>query len=121
MSEHDPMYPQATREIAEQRNRLAPATAEAFRAFSKCVFAEGALPTKSKQLIAVAVAHVTQCPYCIRGHTAAALRHGATPEEIMEAIWVATEMRAGGSYAHSALALDTIAHTHLEAGGVKAV
>jgi alkylhydroperoxidase/carboxymuconolactone decarboxylase family protein YurZ len=37
---------------------------------------------------------VTQCPYCIRGHTSAALRHGATAEEIMEAIWVAAEMRA---------------------------
>jgi AhpD family alkylhydroperoxidase len=54
------------------------------------------------------VAHVTQCPYCIRAHTKAAMRHGATPEEIMEAIWVAAEMRAGGSYAHSAIALDTI-------------
>jgi alkylhydroperoxidase/carboxymuconolactone decarboxylase family protein YurZ len=38
------------------------------------------------------------------------MRHGATPEEIMEAIWVAAEMRAGGSYAHSVIALDTIAH-----------
>ena len=66
------------------------------------------LPTKTKQLIAVAAAHITQCPYCIRGHTKAALRHGATAEEIMEAIWVAAEMRAGGAYAHSALALDTI-------------
>jgi AhpD family alkylhydroperoxidase len=73
------------------------------------VFADGALPAKTKQWIAVAVAHVTQCPYCIRGHTSAALRHGATAEEIMGAVWVAAEMRAGGAYAHSALALDTIA------------
>src|ERR1041385_2291985 len=109
MSENEQMYPEATRQIAEQRNRLAPGPAEAFQAFSKSVFAEGAIPSKMKQLIAVAVAHVTQCPYCIRGHTGAALRHGATPEEIMEAIWVAAEMRAGGAYAHSALALDTIA------------
>ena len=68
-------------------------------------FADGALPAKTKQLIAVAVAHVTQCPYCIKGHTKAALRHGATAEEIMEAIWVAAEMRAGGAWAHSTLAL----------------
>jgi len=114
MSEDEQMYPEATRQIAEQRNRLAPGAAEAFRAFSKSVFAEGAIPAKTKQLIAVAVAHVTQCPYCIRGHTRAALRHGATAEEIMEAIWVAAEMRAGGAYAHSALALDTIAHIHGE-------
>ena len=109
-SEHEPLYPEATRELAEMRSRLAPEPAKAFRAFSQSVFAPGALPAKTKQLIAVAVAHVTQCPYCIRGHTRTALRQGATSEEIMEAIWVAAEMRAGGSYAHSALALDTIAH-----------
>jgi AhpD family alkylhydroperoxidase len=68
-------------------------------------------------LIAVAVAHVTQCPYCIRGHTSAALRYGATAEEIMEAIWVGAEMRAGGAYAHSALALDTIVRAKREGGG----
>jgi AhpD family alkylhydroperoxidase len=80
---------------------------------SQAVFQDGALPVKTKQLIAVAVAHVTQCPYCIRGHTKAALRQGATPEELMEAIWVAAEMRAGGAYAHSALALEAMN----EAGG----
>src|SRR6476659_6691642 len=109
MSGHEPIFPEATRDLAKQRNRLAPGPAEALRAFSRSVFAEGALPVKTKQLIAVAVAHVTQCPYCIRGHTSAALQHGATEEEIMEAIWVAAEMRAGGAYAHSTLALDTIA------------
>lgn len=116
MSGHESIFPEATRELAEQRNRLAPGPAEAFRAFSRSVFAEGAIPVKTKQLIAVAVAHVTQCPYCIRGHTSAALRQGATAEEIMEAIWVAAEMRAGGAYAHSVLALDTVAHIHTEQG-----
>ena len=77
--------------------------------FSKTVFAAGALPEKTKQLIAVATAHVTQCPYCITGHTQLARRKGASDEEIMEAIWVAAEMRAGGAYAHSAIALDTLA------------
>ena len=114
MSEQEQIYPPATRELAEQRQRLAPKPAEAFKAFSQAVFADGALPAKTKQLIAVAAAHVTQCPYCIRGHTKAALRHGATPEEIMEAIWVAAEMRAGGAYAHSAIALDTIAQVQGE-------
>ena len=94
-----------------------PAPAKAFRAFSQSVFAEGAIPARTKQLIAVAVAHVTQCPYCIRGHTSAALKQGATAEEIMEAIWVAAEMRAGGAYAHSALALDTIASVQSEGSG----
>jgi len=103
------MYPAASRELGEQRKRLAPAQAEAFKAFSQAVFADGALPGRIKQLIAVAVAHVTQCPYCIRAHTRAALAQGATAEQIMEAIWVAAEMRAGGAYAHALLAIDTIA------------
>jgi AhpD family alkylhydroperoxidase len=116
MSEHEQVYPSATRELAQERRRLAPRPAEAFREFSESVFAQGALPVKTKQLIAVAAAHVTQCPYCIRGHTSAALQHGATAEE-MEAIWVAAEMRAGGAYAHSTLALDTIGRVQREGGG----
>ncbi len=106
------VYPTVTNELAQRRKELAPATHDAFQAFSKQVFADGALDQKTKQLIAVAVAHVTQCPYCIRGHTQAAMRKGATEFELMEAIWVAAEMRAGGAYAHSALALDTAEHTH---------
>lgn len=100
------MYPTATGEFSKMRRELTPETQAAFEAFSQKVFAEGALPVKVKQLIAVAVAHVTQCPYCIKGHTKAAMRHGATQQELMEAIWVAAEMRAGGAYAHSVLALE---------------
>lgn len=107
-----PMYPHATPELARKRRELAPEPLKAFKAFTAAVFAEGALPSVTKQLIAVAVAHVTQCPYCIKGHTSAALKHGASEEQIMEAIWVAAEMRAGGAYAHSALALDTMQHEH---------
>ena len=102
------MFPRTTPGIAARRTRLAPEIEDAFTALTERVFAEGALSSKAKQLIAVAVAHVTQCPYCIRGHTKSALRHGATEQEIMEAIWVAAEMRAGGAYAHSTIALDTI-------------
>jgi AhpD family alkylhydroperoxidase len=109
------VLPQTTSDLAATRRNLAPHIHDAFTAFSKHVFAEGALPPKTKQLIAVAAAHVTQCPYCIRGHTKAALRHGATAEEIMEAIWVAVEMRAGGAYAHSVVALDTIEETNSDA------
>ncbi|MFA6954922.1 MAG: carboxymuconolactone decarboxylase family protein [Thermoanaerobaculia bacterium] len=109
MSQHQELYPQSTVELTRERTRLAPTQAKTFRAFSESVFADGSVPAKTKQLIAIAVAHVTQCPYCIRSHTKAALLQGTTPEEIMEAIWVATEMRAGAAYAHSALALDTIA------------
>ncbi|MSU91834.1 carboxymuconolactone decarboxylase family protein [Rhodobacteraceae bacterium 2CG4] len=99
-------FPKPTREMAERRKALAPDAEDAFRAFSKAVFAEGALDARTKQLIAVAVAHVTQCPRCIDGHVKAARRDGASNEQIMEAIWVAAEMRAGAAYAHSIKALE---------------
>jgi AhpD family alkylhydroperoxidase len=107
----DPLFPRGTREIGARRRELAPAPNDAFDAFSKAVFADGALPEVTKQLIAVAVAHTTQCPYCIEGHTKLAKRKGASAEQIMEAIWVAAEMRAGGAYAHSTIALHAIGET----------
>jgi AhpD family alkylhydroperoxidase len=110
-----PVYPRSTPETARRRRELAPEIAAAWEGFSSAVFAEGALDKVTKQLIAVAVAHVTQCPYCIEGHTKLAHRTGATDEQIMEAIWVAAEMRAGGAYAHSAIALTALdgqSHTH---------
>ena len=86
----------------------APEAMKAFWAFDKAAMADGAIPAKYKELMAVAVALTTQCPYCIKGHTKAARRAGATPQELMEAIWVAAEMRAGAAYAHAALMLDTL-------------
>ncbi len=71
------LYQPTTPEISERRKTLAPGIHEAFENFSRSVFADGALPEKTKQLIAVAVAHVTQCPYCITGHTKLARRTGA--------------------------------------------
>jgi AhpD family alkylhydroperoxidase len=103
-----PLYPIASREIARKREQLTSETLAAWRAFSRQAFVEGALPAKTKELIAVAVAHVTQCPYCIRHHTAGAQARGASEQEIMEAIWVAAEMRAGAAVAHSALAIDAM-------------
>ena len=102
----DSLYPSSARSLSDTRKRLAPEIHDTFQTISRKVFPNGALTTKTKQLIAVAVAHVTQCPYCIRGHTKAAMREGVTREELMEAIWVAAEMRAGAAYAHSVLALD---------------
>ena len=78
---------------------------EAFENFSHAVLADGALPERTKELSAVAVAHVTQGPDCSNGHTRRTRRKGASPEESMEAIWVAAEMRAGGADAHATLAL----------------
>ena len=109
----EPMYHPMTPELAHLRRELAPEIHAAWDQFSKSVFTGGALDEKTKQLIAVAVAHVTQCPYCITGHTKLAERKGATPQEVMEAIWVAAEMRAGGAYAHSAISLGVLSeHAH---------
>ncbi len=104
----DPSDRELLKTIASQRRDLAPEVSAAFQAFQSKVFAEGALGSKTKQIIAVAVAHVTQCQQCIQAHTRAALRAGATPEELMEAVWVAAEMRAGGAYAHSNVMLAAI-------------
>ena len=109
MESHAMLYPRPSAELSRKRRELAPCTAAAFRDFSRQVFEAGALDAKTKQLIAVAVAHVTQCPYCIRSHTTGALKAGATEPQVMEAIWVAAEMRAGGAIAHSAIALDEMA------------
>ncbi|MBM6581747.1 carboxymuconolactone decarboxylase family protein [Microvirga sp. BT689] len=102
------IYPPTSPDVAHKRRDLAPDVQAAFEAFGRQVFADGALDTKTKQLIAVAVAHVTQCPYCIEGHTKAAQRAGATAPELMEAVWVAAEMRAGGAYAHAAIMIASL-------------
>jgi AhpD family alkylhydroperoxidase len=109
-------YPAVTHDLTHMRRELAPEAAAAFNEFGRVVFADGVLSARFKNIIAVAVAHVTQCPYCIRGHTRAALREGASYQELMEAIWVAAEMRAGAAFAHSIIAIAEIT----EAGGSEA-
>ena len=107
-------------QLAAQRRELTPDATAAFLAFSGKVFAAGALDAKAKQIIAVAVAHVTHCQQCIRSHTRSALRAGATPQELMEAAWVAAEMRAGGAYAHSNVMLAAINEEQPAPGGGEA-
>lgn len=92
----------------EKQEQLIPQIRESFQIFSRNVFTDGAIPSKTKQLIAVAVAHVTQCQFCIEGHTKLALKQGASMDEVLEAIWVAVEMRAGASLSHSSIAIKTM-------------
>ena len=80
---------------------------KAFWAFDKAAFAEGALSVREKQLIAVAVALTTQCPYCLELHTKAARDAGASDEQLTEAAIVAAGIRAGGAITHA---------THMFAG-----
>jgi len=79
---------------------LAPEAWNAFVAFDKAALADGALPSKTKELIAVAVALTTQCAYCIDIHTKQAKKAGNTDEEIAEVVMVAAAIRAGGAVTH---------------------
>ena len=93
------------RQLKEMRT-LAPADFEAWLNLDKIVGREdGAIPKKYRELIAVAVACTTQCPYCIEAHTKAAKKAGASKAEIAEASFLSAALRAGGSATHGAMAL----------------
>ncbi len=73
--------------------------------WDEMIFSDGALPAKTKELMAVAAAHVTDCPWCIEEHVKRAIKQGATDEEIAEAAFVAMSLRAGAAFAHSSIAM----------------
>ena len=82
---------------------------QAFKNFNNEIFErESALPRKVKELIAIGVAHTTQCPYCIEGHVRAAKKAGASDQEIAEAVFVAAALRAGGAFVHSTIAMGVL-------------
>ncbi len=99
------MYQKENLAKLKQLNELAPELMKAFWAFDKLSVAEGAIPVKYKELIAVAVALTTQCPYCIEIHSANARKAGATDAELAEAAMVAAALRAGGAVTHATHAL----------------
>ena len=68
--------------------------------------ADGVLPAKTKELIAIAVAHATKCPYCIEHHVKAAKKAGATEAEVSEAILVAIALSAGAAFTHGGMAFE---------------
>ncbi len=95
------MYDMKNMKRLKKMGDLAPASWKAFLDFNKAALADGALPAKTKELIAVAVAHTTQCAYCIEVHVKAARKAGATDEELAETAMVAAALRAGGAVAHA--------------------
>lgn len=99
------MYSKENLSRIAKLNELAPDTMKAFWAFDKLAVADGAIPAKYKELIAIAVATTTQCPYCIDIHTAGARKAGASDAEIAEATIVAAALRAGASITHATHAL----------------
>ena len=105
------LYPTATKALAEKRQQPRPRDRHGLPPVQPGGLPRWGTAQEDEAAHRRGGRPVTQCPYCIRGHTKAATREGATPQEIMEAIWVAAEMRAGGAFAHSAIALDTLKST----------
>ena len=104
MSEY--FYPLDGRKHSKDLEEAQKGMFQAFKTFNSEIFErESVLPRKVKELIAIGVAHTTQCPYCIEGHVKAAKKAGATDQEIAEAIFVAAALRAGGAFAHSTISM----------------
>ncbi len=100
------MYDSANIKKLKRLGELAPAAWEGFLAFDKAAMADGAIPGKTKELIAIAVALTTQCPYCIEIHTKKAKAAGCSEAEIAETAMVAAALRAGGAITHATHCLE---------------
>jgi len=83
-----------------EMGKEAPELWKKFSEWYEAVFREGALTEREKSLIALAVAHAVQCPYCIDAYSTASLEKGATPEQMTEAVHVAAAIRGGASLVH---------------------
>jgi AhpD family alkylhydroperoxidase len=83
----------------------APEAMKAFVAFNKAALAGGAIPVKYKELMALAVAFTTQCPYCIELHSNKARETGASDPEIAETVLIAAALRAGAAITHGTHAM----------------
>jgi len=94
------MYSKDNLNKVSQLGDLAPEATKAFWAYDKAALADGAIPKKYKELMAIAVALTTQCPYCIDLHRQAALAVGVTEEQLAEAVHVTAALRGGGAITH---------------------
>ncbi len=99
------MYDATNMKKIKTLRELAPEGMAAFDALNAAVFKDGALSMKVKELIAVAVAVTTQCPYCIDAHVKKAKIAGCTDAELTEATLVAAALRAGGAVTHGTHAI----------------
>lgn len=82
--------------------------AEKFFSWYDEVFKEGALTAREKALIALAVSHTVQCPYCIDAYTTTGVRMGVSNEEMMEAVHVSAAIRGGSSLVHGVQMMNKI-------------
>ena len=100
------MYDMANLKKMQAMKAAAPDVMAAFTAFDAAAMKDGAIPVKYKELMAVAVALTTQCPYCIEIHAEKARKAGATEQELAETTLVAAALRAGGAVTHGTHALE---------------
>ncbi|MGG3801693.1 carboxymuconolactone decarboxylase family protein [Metabacillus fastidiosus] len=101
----DSLYKKSNINRLAEFSKLSPDVFNAFVTFDRKALSEGKLSSKLKELIAIAVAHTTGCPYCIDIHTKGAKKANATKEEVAESIMVATALKAGSALAHGVNAL----------------
>ena len=100
MSEHEHYYHRQDLARFAEIGKNAPELTEKFFAWYNAVFADGALSAREKSLIALAVAHVVQCPYCIDAYSSDCLQKGADLDQMTEAVHVAAAIRGGSSLVH---------------------
>ena len=91
----------------KKMRELVPESYRAFLEFDQKAFKDGAIPAKTKELIALGIAQITQCPWCIDAHTQRALKAGATDAEIAETIFVSMAMAAGAAWSPGGLTLQS--------------
>ena len=94
------MYDMRNLSKLQRYGELAPETWKAFVAFDQAAIKNGVIPVTYKELMAVAVALTTQCPYCIELHATRAKQAGATEQELAETALVTAALRAGGAVTH---------------------
>lgn len=106
MLANDSLYQKSKIARIGEIGKSAPEASKAFFAFDKAALADGALTERLKEIIALACAHVTGCPYCIEIHVGNAKKLGVSKQEVTEAVMVATALKAGSALAHGTHALN---------------
>ncbi|MBD8836911.1 MULTISPECIES: carboxymuconolactone decarboxylase family protein [Paenibacillus] len=106
MSHQDSLFKKSNFKRIGEFNSVSPEIFKAFISFEKLALAEGKLTAKFKEIIAIAIAHTTGCPYCIEAHVKQAKKNGVSKEEMAESIMVATALKAGSAMAHGVNALN---------------
>ena len=104
-------FREMNRRRIEAHQKLVASGSKVYRAFlemEKAAFADGALPKKTKELIAIGISVVTNCESCMQWHIGQAVKAGASEQEVLEAIEVALEMGIGPATVNARFALEVM-------------